>query len=72
MSKRHQSSRRRSYGRRQHELNELRELHDRADRPAGIVQWLVESDSSQTEQPWSAGPASRGAAGHWLQLQGID
>ena len=69
MSKRHQSSRRRSYGRRQHELNELRERTDRLDVGAD---WFGESDSSQTEQPWSAGLANRGAAGHWLQLQGID
>ena len=34
MSKRHQSSRRRSYGRRQHELHEL---HERTDRLVAVA-----------------------------------
>ena len=66
MSKRHQASRRRNYGRRQHELNE------RADRPVGVMNWLGESDLPDTEQRWSTEPAVRGTAGSWLQLQGID
>jgi hypothetical protein len=66
MSKRHQSSRRRSYGRRQHEL------HERTDRLVGVADWLGESDSSQAERRWTAAPVIRGAAEDWLQLQGID
>jgi hypothetical protein len=66
MSKRHQSSRRRSYGRRQHEL------HERTDRLAGVTDWLVEPDSPQSERRWTAVPVIRGAADNWLQLQGID
>jgi hypothetical protein len=69
MSKRHQSSRRRSYGRRQHELNEL---HERTDRLVGVMDWLGESDPPRTEQRWGTGPAAHGAAGSWLQMQGID
>ncbi len=34
MSKQHQASRRRTYGRRQHEL------HERTERPAGFLGWL--------------------------------
>jgi hypothetical protein len=66
MSKRHQSSRRRSYGRRQHEL------HERADRLWGVIDWPGEFDSPQAEQRWSTTPAAREAAGNWFQLQGID
>ncbi len=72
MSKRHQASRRRSYGRRQHELHEWHEIHERTDRPGGVMDWLGESESSRTGHGWSAGTAVRGAAGAWLQLQGID
>ena len=60
MSKRHQSSRRRSYGRRQHEL------HERTDRLVGVIDWLGESDSSQAEQRWSGragGSAARPGTG---------
>ena len=38
MSKRHTASRRRTYGRRQHEL------HERIDRMADVVVWAEEAD----------------------------
>ena len=66
MSKRHQASRRRTYGRRQHEL------HERMDRPVGGMDWLAEPDLAETGPRWSAEPSVRGAAGSWLQLQGIE
>ena len=69
MSKRHQASRRRTYGRRQHELHEL---HERADRLVGVTDWLGPSGVFEPEQRWTAMPAIRGAAGNWRQLQGID
>jgi hypothetical protein len=66
MSKRHQASRRRSYGRRQHEL------HERTDRPVGVMSWLDESDFSDGEQRFNPDPIARVAVGGWVQLRGID
>jgi hypothetical protein len=40
MSKRHQASRRRTYGRRQHEI------HERTERYAGLLGWVDESNSA--------------------------
>jgi hypothetical protein len=72
MSKRHQSSRRRTYGRRQHELHEL---HERTDRLAVGTDWLGGSDLPTTDEHRGSGPAALGtrrAVGGWPQLQGID
>jgi hypothetical protein len=69
MSKRHQASRRRSYGRRQHELHEAQE---RMDRPVGAVGWFGESDLPDTKRQWITEPAARGEAANWPQLQRID
>jgi hypothetical protein len=66
MSKRHQASRRRVYGRRQHEL------HERTDRLVGVMDWLGESELPATEQRWHPQPSARGVGGNWLALQGID
>ncbi|MGD0017863.1 MAG: hypothetical protein ABSD62_01290 [Candidatus Limnocylindrales bacterium] len=66
MSKRHQASRRRTYGRRQHEL------HERTDRLVGVMDWLGESTLPDTKQRWITEPAVRWAAGDGLQLQRID
>jgi len=51
MSKQHQASRRRTYGRRQHEINEL---HDRSARPVGILDWLEagRADASADGAGW--------------------
>jgi hypothetical protein len=45
MSKRHQSSRRRSYGRRQHELRERTERHD----PSSIDELHAESADAERD-----------------------
>ena len=72
MSKRHQSSRRRTYGRRQHELHEM---HERTDRVVIVSDWLGGSDFQATDEHRGSGPAALGprrTAGSRLQLQGID
>jgi hypothetical protein len=66
MSKRHQSSRRRSYGRRQHEL------HERTDRFAGAVDLAGDLTTPDYEQRWNSGPAVGASAASWIQVQGID
>ena len=66
MTKSHQASRRRSYGRRQHEL------HERTDRPVGVMSWLDESDLPDSEQRSNPNPVARMATGSWVQLRGID
>jgi hypothetical protein len=83
MSKGHQSSRRRSYGRRQHELHELNE---RTDQNVGVLGWIDESEmpgpgaqaAGLFRQPswsgsgWPVEPMARAALGEWLNLKGID
>jgi hypothetical protein len=66
MSKRHQSSRRRTYGRRLHEL------HERPDRPADLTGWLEAPELQETSQRWVAEPADHEASGRWLQARGIN
>jgi|PersoiStandDraft_1058852.scaffolds.fasta_scaffold90138_2 hypothetical protein len=66
MSKRHQASRRRTYGRRQHEL------HERPDRPDGVAGWFEGSELQDTAQRWATEPADREAGGGWLQARGIN
>ena len=65
MSKRHQASRRRTYGRRQHEI------HERSERPVGAMD-MNESDSNTMAGHWAAEPLGRWAADAWLQSRGID
>jgi hypothetical protein len=67
MSKRHESSRRRSYGRRQHELHEL---HERTDRLDAGNDWLGESGSLQGTRLWDAAAAS--GAPRWPEPRGIE
>ncbi len=64
MSKRHQASRRRTYGRRQHEI------HERPDRPAGTGGWVEESEVRESSSCWGSEPAEREAGGAWLQARG--
>jgi hypothetical protein len=66
MSKRHQSSRRRTYGRRQHEL------HERTGQPIGVVNWVGETGAAESEQRWSFGSAIDGSDRNWPPLQGTD
>ncbi len=64
MSKRHQASRRRSYGRRQHEL------HERPDLQVGAMSWLDDRDLADAGHRWGL-PESR-VADDWLRLRGVD
>ncbi|MGD0248411.1 MAG: hypothetical protein ABSB75_05085 [Candidatus Limnocylindrales bacterium] len=66
MSKRHQASRRRTYGRRQHEL------HERTERYVGVLGWIDEVGLPESGERWRAEPLVRAAAGGWLNLRGID
>ena len=49
MSKRHQASRRRTYGRRQHEL------HERPERYVGVLSWIDDSDMPGPTAAWASG-----------------
>jgi hypothetical protein len=65
MSKGHQASRRRTYGRRQHEI------HERPGRPAGLLGWLDELEIPGVGDRWEAKPSGPVVPGNWLQLRGI-
>jgi hypothetical protein len=66
MSKRHQASRRRTYGRRQHEM------HERTERYAGLLGWIDESEMPGLGDRWDAELSGRAAPAGWLQLRGLD
>jgi hypothetical protein len=72
MSKGHQASRRRTYGRRLHEL------HERTDQNVGVLGWIEEEDNAEmggarwSGSGWPVEPAARAAFGQWLNLRGID
>ena len=66
MSKHHQASRRRTYGRRQHEI------HERPARPDGTAGWLEESELRESTLCWGAEPAEREAGGAWMQARGAN
>lgn len=63
MSKRNQSSRRRNYGRRQHELNE------RSDRSDNALE-LIEFTPDEMGGRWSAESTGRESTGPMLQAGG--
>jgi hypothetical protein len=65
MSRRHQASRRRAYGRREHELRE------RTDRHVGILGWIDEAELPESGRGWRAEPLARATAG-WSSPRGID
>ena len=66
MSKRHQASRRRTYGRRQHELNE------RTERSVGVLDWTDELELlPERGDRWPAEPLGSAAVGDWLNARGI-
>ncbi|HEY5486283.1 MAG TPA: hypothetical protein VIK06_01425 [Candidatus Limnocylindrales bacterium] len=65
MSKRHQASRRRTYGRRQHEI------HERPDRQDDSASWLEGSELQQATSRWGTEPADTEVGG-WLQSRGIN
>ena len=66
MSKRHQASRRRTYGRRQHEM------HERTERHVGIPDWIDGADLLAPGDRWGAESMARAGAGDWLSSRGID
>ena len=66
MSKRHQSSRRRTYGRRQHEL------HERPERAVGILGWVDENDMPGPGDGYGAQAQNRAVTGEWLAVRGLD
>jgi hypothetical protein len=65
MGKRHQASRRRTYGRRQHEM------HERTERYAGSPGWLDAPDTAVVGGLWEAEPSGRAEPARWLQARGI-
>jgi hypothetical protein len=56
MSKQHQASRRRTYGRRQHEMHEVQ---DRIVRKDGSSSWVGASIANETKDGWGAEFAAR-------------
>jgi len=67
MSKRHQASRRRTFSRRQHEVNEIRER----GRQDGLLCWLDETDQIVAADRWGAETFTR-AAGDLAFLRGTN
>jgi predicted TIM-barrel fold metal-dependent hydrolase len=66
MSKHHQASRRRIYGRRQHEI------HERSERPDRFLGW-VEVDLGRAAGESAPQDLRRSAAaGEWLVARGMD
>jgi hypothetical protein len=65
MSKRHEASRRRTYGRRQHEI------HERTERPVRFLGWVEVDPSDQTESPIVPDHA-RANPGDWMLARSID
>jgi hypothetical protein len=66
MSRRHQGSRRRTYGRREHEL------HERMERHVGVPGWIDEVELPRSGEGWRPEPLVRAAAGGWSSPRGID
>jgi hypothetical protein len=66
MSKRHQSSRRRTYGRRQHDL------HERTDRYVGALGWIEKSELPESGDHAGAASYARSTVAGWQNSWGID
>jgi hypothetical protein len=66
MGKQHQASRRRSYGRRQHGMNEQAERYTR------VVSWLDDADPFDSGFDARADLLARRAAETWLRIIGLD
>ena len=64
MSQRHQASRRRTYGRREHEI------HERTERTLGTLDWIEKSELPWPEGRWT-GSLIRPWAGDELNSRGI-
>jgi hypothetical protein len=59
MSKRHQANRRRTYGRRQHEL------HERPERSVGVLDWIDEPANDACGDRWAAEWSTRATGNGW-------
>ena len=66
MSKQHQASRRRTYGRRQHEL------HQRFERPVGFLGWVEVREGVDTEDRSGLARLDRADARDLLVARGVD
>ncbi len=67
MSKRHQATRRRNYGRRQHEL------HERIDHTVGPMAWLDDADDTDDGfLAFRAGRAVFDRTADWARSRGLD
>lgn len=66
MSKQHQASRRRTYGRRQHEL------HERTEHPAGFLGWLEGREIDPTRDRSGLDRSGSPGAVDRLVARGID
>lgn len=64
MSKGHQANRRRTYGRRQHEINE------RMERPVGVLDWIDKAELPWPESRWT-GSLVRPWPADWLNSRGL-
>lgn len=65
MSKHHQANRRRTYGRRQHEL------HERTERYVGVLGWIDESALRGPGDRWGAERSARTTVGEWPPSRGV-
>jgi len=66
MSKRNEATRRRTYGRRQHEINE------RTDRAAGALGWVEKAELPEPSDRWGANSYARSTVAGWNNSWGID
>jgi hypothetical protein len=66
MSKQHQTSRRRTYGRRQHEL------HQRTERPVRFLGWVEVDLTGQSEHEIVPDQYGLSHGGDWILTPGID
>jgi hypothetical protein len=66
MSKRHQASRRRIYGRRQHEI------YERSERPDRFLGWVEVDLGGQTGGPAPQDRRAADMASDWLVARGMD
>ena len=66
MSKRDQTTRRRTYSRRQHEIQE------RMERPVGALDWIEKAEPPEPGDRWGAGSYARSTVAGWNNSWGID
>ena len=66
MSKQHQASRRRTYGRRLHEL------HERTERPVGLFGWIEMDSTDESAARVGLDRAEYADAGPRIASRGID